>query len=147
MYPLVLSPDEVMTLRLIIRAILTHQISRASEEFRALLRDPQRQVADQIIDAGFNDKLRRLIETYQTLEAPLVRTAVLAPSETAILNMPEETFFTLKKCADFKFGGEGEIVTKILSVQPAIKAAFEAAEEHVKAVPPVQNIPTAPGVN
>jgi hypothetical protein len=147
MYPLVLSPEEVMVLRLIIRMVLLHQISRASEEFRKLLRDPQRTDADEVIDAAFNQKVTNLIEMYHALEAPLVRTAILAPSDTSILNMPEEKFFALKKCAESRYSGSGEILLKIQSVQPALLAAFEAAEEQARAVNLAQNIPTAPGLN
>lgn len=153
-YPLVLTPDELHVLRMMIRTAVTAQLFNSVSQHSRHVLSPPGGVGLETVESTFATHVITLTDTYRELDMPLYHAASLNLGKSVCINLTDHGFEVLTDIVKKKYEIQDsaspearQFGHKLLTVQPAIVAAFEVALEQATRTAPPANVPAAQGRN
>lgn len=141
MYPVILTEDEILTLRLMLRTVISRRTLEACGEYRLKLKALKEDENTDPVDLGFVQKTLLIQDTYRNLDIILYQAEKRAAEkkDTVILALGPSQFNSLKACAHFKYYTDNvsdtaslDTADKIVRNQDNLKKAFENAEAQLR---------------
>jgi hypothetical protein len=141
MYPVLLTEDEILTLRLMLRTVISRRTLEACEEYKLKLKALLAEENSEGVDKSFVQKTLNIQDTYRNIDIILFQAQVKAAGkkQSVIIAMGEPEFKSLRHCAQQRYYTDNvsdpaslETADRIVRNQDSIKLSFENAEMKAK---------------
>lgn len=152
MFPVTLTEDEILTLRLMLRTVISRRTLEACSEYKLKLKALKENESTDPVDMGFVQKTLLIQDTYRNLDIILYQAekTAAAKKDTVVIALGPSQFGSLKACAHFKYYTDNvsdaaslETADRIVRHQDSIKRAFENSEAQLRDIArPNHPVPT-----
>jgi len=153
MYPVQLSEDQIVTLRLMLRTVISRRTLENCEEYKLKLRALKEDESSERVDVSFVQKNLNIQDTYRNLDIMLFQAQVKssAKKEAVVITFDQQAFNSLKFCVNCRYYTDNvsdpaslNTADRIIRNQDDLKRGFDNAEAQARpdATP---NIPAPAG--
>lgn len=140
MFPVILNDEELLTLRLMLRTVMSRRTLEACEDYKQKLKALLPEESSKGVDMGFVQRNLTLQDTYRNLDIILFQAQVKAAAnkQSVVINMGQQEFLSLKFCANCRYYSDAEDPAsqetndRISKHQDKVKQAFDNAEVNAK---------------
>lgn len=137
MYPVILTSDEILCLRLMLRTVVARRTLEACDNYKQKIKTLKPEENSEPVDQWFTNKCLRLQDHFRTLDIILFQAQhrSIEKKESVVLALGQEEFSTLRGVSGHVYYTDKdsdrdslETQDKISRFQDKVKLAFENAE-------------------
>lgn len=141
MYPVILNEEELLTLRLMLRTVMSRRTLENCDQYKLKLKALIEGEGSEGVDASFVQRNLHIQDTYRNLDIILFQAQVKAASnkQAVIISMGQNEFGSLKFCANCKYYTDSpqdpaslETADRIARHQQSLKTSFDNAETQAR---------------
>lgn len=137
MYPVILTTDEILCLRMMLRTVVARRTLEACSGYKLKIKALKPEEMVETVDLWFTDKCLRIQDQFRTLDINLFQAQhrSIEKKDSVVIALDQEAFTALRYVASQAYysdkdsdAGALEVQNKIAKFQDKVKLAFENSE-------------------